>query len=114
MLTAYPCEIWPFTLRAHGLTLTWTVSVAANCFNVFVSPIAMGAISWKYYIVFIVMLCLYNITVYLFYVETRGCTLEGIALIFDGDNDNAPVMAEKDPDSAADRLGGLEKRVCTN
>ncbi|KAF9698631.1 hypothetical protein EKO04_003916 [Ascochyta lentis] len=83
-LTAYPCEIWPYRLRSHGLTVTWITVVVANFFNTFVNPIALEAIGWRYYFVFIVVLVAMGFTVYFFYPETRGYTLEHMAVIFDG------------------------------
>ncbi|UPX16299.1 uncharacterized protein EKO05_0006708 [Ascochyta rabiei] len=71
-LTAYPCEIWPYRLRSHGLTVTWITVVVANFFNTFVNPIALEAIAWKYYFVFIVVLVAMGFTVYFFYPETRS------------------------------------------
>jgi hypothetical protein len=56
----------------------------ANLFNTFVNPIALQAIGWKYYIVFIVIIASYGLTAYFFYPETRGHTLEQMASIFDG------------------------------
>lgn len=61
--------------------------------NTFVNPIALEAIHWKYYIVFIVMLTLLLITVYFAYPETRGHTLEQMAVIFDGPDAAAPPPA---------------------
>ncbi|RYN18751.1 hypothetical protein AA0112_g11418 [Alternaria arborescens] len=89
-LTAYPCEIWPYRLRSHGLTVTWITVVVANFFNTFVNPIALEAIGWKYYFVFIVVLVAMGLTVYFFYPETRGYTLEHMAVIFDGDDTASP------------------------
>ena len=83
--TAYPCEIWPYRLRSRGLAVTLTTSVVAIFFNTFVNPVALESIGWKYYFVFIVMLILLGITVYFFYRETRGHTLEQMAVLFDGD-----------------------------
>ncbi|KAM0709861.1 hypothetical protein Q7P35_003903 [Cladosporium inversicolor] len=82
--TAYPCEIWPYRLRSRGLVVTLTTSVVAIFFNTFVNPVALESIGWRYYFVFIVMLILLGITVYFFYPETRGHTLEQMAVIFDG------------------------------
>lgn len=53
-------------------------------FNTFVNPIALDAIAWKYYIVFIVVLMIFGITAYFFYPETKGYSLEQIAVVFDG------------------------------
>ncbi|KGO78267.1 Major facilitator superfamily domain, general substrate transporter [Penicillium italicum] len=83
-LTSYPCEIWPFRLRSRGLTVTWLGSIVGMFFNTFVNPIALSAIAWKYYIVFIVVLIAFGFTAYFFYPETKGYSLEEIAVIFDG------------------------------
>lgn len=91
--TAYPCEIWPYRLRSRGLIVTLTTSVVAIFFNTFVNPIALERIGWKYYFVFVVMLILLGITVYFFYPETRGHTLEQMAVLFDGDSE-IPSPAE--------------------
>jgi H+/Cl- antiporter ClcA len=61
--------------------------VAANFFNTFVNPIALGTIGWKYYFVFIVVLVAMGIVVYYFYPETRGYSLEQMAVIFDGEEE---------------------------
>ena len=92
-LTAYPCEIWPYRLRSHGLTVTWITVVVANFFNTFVNPIALERIGWKYYFVFIIVLVAMGLTVYFYYPETRGYTLEHMAVIFDGE-DAAPPSSE--------------------
>ncbi|KAH7414401.1 sugar transporter [Phaeosphaeria sp. MPI-PUGE-AT-0046c] len=84
-LSAYPCEIWQFSLRSRGLAVTWISAFAGLFFNVFVNAIALDAIGWKYYFVFIVVLAVMVITVYFAYPETRGHTLEQIAVIFDGE-----------------------------
>ena len=53
-------------------------------FNSFVNPIALEAIAWKYYIVYIVLLVFMVVIVFLFFPETRGHSLESIAEIFEG------------------------------
>ncbi|KAJ5361511.1 Major facilitator superfamily domain general substrate transporter [Penicillium brevicompactum] len=85
-LTSYPCEIWPYRLRARGLTVTWVATIVGMFFNTFVNPIALDAIAWRYYIVFIVVLMAFGVTAYFFYPETKGYSLEQIAVIFDGPN----------------------------
>ncbi|KAF3345473.1 Splicing factor U2AF 23 kDa subunit [Verticillium dahliae VDG2] len=88
-LTAYPCEIWQFSLRSRGLTVAWCTAVASIFLNTFVNAIALDAVGWKYYFVFIVVLSLIIVTVFFGYPETRGYTLEQMAIGFDGAD--APV-----------------------
>lgn len=52
--------------------------------NAFVNPIALEAIAWKYYLVYIGVLVIFTTVVYLLYAETTGLTLEEIADVFDG------------------------------
>lgn len=75
--------------------------MAAIFFNTFVNSIALEAIAWKYYFVFIAVLVVMLITVYFFYPETRGYTLEQIAIVFDGEDSAAAVVAHEKMDEAA-------------
>lgn len=56
LLVGYGTEILPYNLRAKGLTLMFLMVNIALFFNQFVNPIALGAIGWKYYIVYCVWL----------------------------------------------------------
>lgn len=58
---------------------------SALLFNLFVNPIALAAIAWKYYIVFMCVLVITMITIYYTYPETKGFTLEEMVIVFDGD-----------------------------
>ena len=49
-----------------------------------VSPIALAKITWKYYILFIFIDAIELAIAYFIIVETKGLTLEEIALLFDG------------------------------
>jgi len=108
LLVAYPCEIWPYTLRTKGLTVTWVTAISAIFFNTFVNPIALEAIGWKYYIVFVVVLILFCVTSYFCYPETRGHSLEQMALIFDGED--AGVM---EPEKTKERAVSVSHSVRT-
>ncbi|KAL1845006.1 hypothetical protein VTK73DRAFT_1348 [Phialemonium thermophilum] len=83
LVISYPAEIWPYTLRARGCALTQLSTYAGIFFNTFVNPIALDAIGWKYYVVFAVILVFILITVYFLYPETRGHSLEEMAVVFD-------------------------------
>jgi hypothetical protein len=64
--------------------VTWVSTICGMFFNTFVNPIALAAIAWRYYIVFIVVLVVFAVTAFFFYPETKGYSLEEIAVIFDG------------------------------
>ena len=52
LIVSYSMEILPFSLRAKGYTVFAFSVSAALVFNQYINPIALAAISWKYYIVF--------------------------------------------------------------
>ncbi|KAJ6011680.1 hexose transporter protein (Lactose permease) [Penicillium canescens] len=81
---AYLLEVLPYTLRAKGLTVFNLAQYCSSLFNGFVNPVALDAIGWKYYIVFICALVLWLIIIYFTFPETRGMTLEEVSEIFDG------------------------------
>jgi MFS family permease len=83
LLISYAAESWPYLLRARGLAVTVMSTQLAVLFNIFVSPIALEATNWKYYIVFVVLLVIITAICYFTYPETRGHSLEEMALIFD-------------------------------
>lgn len=85
-MVSYPVEIWPYRLRAKGLTVALMVSIGCVFFNTFVNPVALEAIEWKYYFVFLAVLVIMLISVWFYYPETRGRTLENMAYIFDGES----------------------------
>lgn len=73
---------------------------AAIFFNIFVNPIALEAIGWKYYIVFAVILVIITVTIYFFYPETKGHSLEEMAVVFEG------IEAEKISEGAVRAVKG--------
>ncbi|KAF7173653.1 hypothetical protein CNMCM5623_005891 [Aspergillus felis] len=81
---AYPTEILPFHARQKGIAFTNLCNTIALTFNTFVNPIALEAIAWKYYLVYLALLVFITITVYLFFAETKGLSLEEISEVFDG------------------------------
>jgi hypothetical protein len=69
-----------------GISVLVLANKASLFMNQFVNPIAMDALGWKYYCVYIGWLLVEIITVYLFFPETKGFSLEDISEIFEGDN----------------------------
>lgn len=103
-------EILPFVLRSKGMAIfvsTQAVSLAfvstthglmmmtrnrvidafspsALSQNQYVNPIALAAIAWKYYIVYLVVQAFFITCAYFFFVETKGLTIEEVSRLFDG------------------------------
>ncbi|EIW83455.1 hexose transporter [Coniophora puteana RWD-64-598 SS2] len=101
LIVSYTVEILPFQLRAKGFNVfQFTVSLAL-VFNQYVNPIALQALGWKYYIVYVCWLAVELVFIYFYLVETKNRTLEETAALFDGED-----KIEKIAHKAA--LGGSE------
>lgn len=100
---AYMLEVLPYTLRAKGMTVFNLAQYGSTMFNGFVNPVALDAIGWKYYIVFICALVVWSIIIYFTYPEARGMTLEEVSEIFDGKQ-----VLERAYDVKAEALGETE------
>ncbi|OZJ06758.1 hypothetical protein BZG36_00264 [Bifiguratus adelaidae] len=99
LLIAYPTEIWQYSLRSMGISLTMVTTELALFFNLYVNPIALATISWRYYIVYVVILVIMFIVTYFLFPETKGYSLEEINQVFEGkktaDPNAADLYAEK-------------------
>ena len=67
------------------LTRSPVCVTASLVFNQYVNPIALEAIEWKYYIVYVVWLVFELAFMWKFAIETKGRSLEETATIFDGE-----------------------------
>ncbi|KAJ4176364.1 hypothetical protein NW755_014453 [Fusarium falciforme] len=97
----YTAEILPFKLRTKGLAIFTSVGTMANAFNQFVNPIALQAITWKYYAVYVVILLFYLVFAYFMYPETKHHTIEEVSVIFDrqdGDIERLSRLADSKVD----------------
>lgn len=88
----YSVEILPFHLRAKGQAIYNIFQGAGNAFNQWVNPIALDAIQWKYYSVYIVILTFYSIAIWFWFPETKGLTIEEISKIFDGEGSTSATV----------------------
>lgn len=80
LITSYTLEILPFNLRAKGYTVFAFAVSASLVFNQYINPIALGALQWKYYIVYCVWIAFELVFVYFFLIETKNRTLEETAV----------------------------------
>lgn len=84
LLFGYVSEIFPYSLRAKGVTVDLFAIYGSLVVLAFVNPIALDNIGWHYYIVFCVLLAFIFVTTWFLFPETKGYSLEEIAEIFDG------------------------------
>ncbi|KAH8821297.1 MFS transporter [Xylogone sp. PMI_703] len=76
----YTTEIFPFVYRAKGIALEELFNQAGSAFNQFVNPIGLAALAWKYYLVYCVWVPIEWLVMFFFYPETKGPTLEELAI----------------------------------
>lgn len=85
LLYLYPPEVMNYSIRANGVAFSLLVSNGLTLVFVFIMPIGIANIGWKMYMVNaswdIVSLAL----IVLFWVETKGKTLEEIDAFFEGE-----------------------------
>jgi hypothetical protein len=84
LLMSYLTEIFTYSLYSKGLmcellSIYYSLVIAA-----FVNPIGLENIGWKYYIVFCCFLVVIWAVTYFVFPETKGYSLEEIAVLFDG------------------------------
>ena len=82
----YVTEVLPYTLRAKGIALFWLVTGMAGAFNTYVNPLGTQTFDWKFYWFYVAWIAVQFVVVWAFFIETKGPSLEGIALLFDGGN----------------------------
>ncbi|GFZ44900.1 hypothetical protein JCM24511_02626 [Saitozyma sp. JCM 24511] len=81
----YPVEILPFNLRTKGQAIFIAVQTAAVALNTFANPVALAALEWRYYGVYIGILAVLSVIIYFYFPETKNMTIdvEEISIIFD-------------------------------
>ncbi|KAH7371468.1 MFS transporter [Cadophora sp. MPI-SDFR-AT-0126] len=85
LMYIYATEIFPFIYRAKGLAILQFFNRGSTAFNTFVNPIGLDSLKWKYYLFYAVWLACETTIVYFLYPETKGPSLEEVAMVFDGD-----------------------------
>lgn len=83
-LGLYIPEILPYHLRTRGLSFFYFVQFCFMILSNFAVPVGLQDIQWRLYIIFVVWIMVEFAGVYVLFPETKGPSLEDIALIFDG------------------------------
>lgn len=79
----------PFYMRSRGLAVKNMVGQVALIINMWVNPIALVAISYNYYILFLALNIMWLSLIFFFFHETKGYALEELVGMFD---ENAGVI----------------------
>ncbi|KAF5533869.1 lactose permease [Fusarium phyllophilum] len=82
LTVAYCSEILPYSIRAKGLVICLGVTALSGVLNQYVNPIGLYKLAWRFYIVYIVILVIEVACIWFLFVETKGPTLEEIAVLF--------------------------------
>jgi hypothetical protein len=80
----YPPEVLSFRMRSIGMGLYTFVVQAAGLLTVYAFPIALDKIGWKTYMINGVWDVFQFVFVLLYWVETKGMSLEEIDAVLDG------------------------------
>ncbi|KAJ5756854.1 hexose carrier protein, partial [Penicillium manginii] len=84
LLYLYPSEVMNYTIRANGVALS---SFSLNAFALvftFIMPIGLGDIGWKMYMINASWDIVVLVLIAIYWVETKGKTLEEIDALFEG------------------------------
>ncbi|KAL4778284.1 sugar transporter [Aspergillus varians] len=83
-LSLYVTEIVPFSLRLRGMAVFQFWTLGFIMFSTFAIPVGLDGIGWKLYPIFMGWVVVEWVVVWFTFPETKGPTLEEIAVIFDG------------------------------
>ncbi|OQV01787.1 hypothetical protein CLAIMM_07081 [Cladophialophora immunda] len=86
----YPAEVLAYNARAKGLAMSGLWLNIVSFINTYAAPVGMTNGGWKFYILYLCVDVLGIVFIYLFFVETKGRSLEEIDDIF---ADPHPVKA---------------------
>lgn len=84
--TLYSVECLENRTRAKGSGLNFLFLNIAMIVNTYGISVGMEKIGWRLYLVYIGWICVELVTVYFFFVETKGKTLEELSEVFEAPN----------------------------
>ncbi|KAJ3345557.1 hypothetical protein HDU83_003941 [Entophlyctis luteolus] len=82
----YPVEILPYSARAKGMALCQLLINLSGIIQTYVFVFGVNAFGWKFDAFYCVFNAFAAVIIYLYFVETKGYTLEKIDEIFNDDN----------------------------
>ncbi|KAJ3541733.1 hypothetical protein NM208_g2601 [Fusarium decemcellulare] len=88
----YVSEVFPFIHRSKGIAIMQLANKGGTGFNQFVNPIGLDSLKWRYYLVYVVLLGVETFTIWLIYPETKGVSLEEVAVVMEGNKANVELV----------------------
>ncbi|KAK8141204.1 hypothetical protein G3M48_000567 [Beauveria asiatica] len=109
LVVTYPLEVVTYRMRAKTWAFVLLTIQVASIFGGYVNPIALENIGWKFYIYYCVWVAVIFLTVYFFFVETAGPTLEELANLFEGDGARREFAEKATKVARVEREDAVEK-----
>ncbi|KAI1812546.1 general substrate transporter [Poronia punctata] len=81
-------EIFPYAMRARGITVFQFFGKASQFFGTNVNPVGLDpdtGIGWRFLIVYCIWIAIEGVLIYFIWPETSGHTLEELAFLFEDD-----------------------------
>lgn len=88
----YVVEVLPYSMRSKGIALFWLVTGLAGAFNTYVNPLGIKAFGWKFYWFYVAWIAVEFAVVWWQCPETKGVSLEDIAILIDGEKATVSKM----------------------
>ncbi|KAL4817487.1 general substrate transporter [Aspergillus spinulosporus] len=111
----YPTEINSLTMRTKGAAIGAATNWILNFMVVEITPIGIQNLGWRFYIIWVVLNAAMVPTIYLFYPETAGRTLEDMDEYY---RMNPPLLAFRDQEAISvrrpERYRAKEGKVMRN
>ncbi|KAL6710091.1 hypothetical protein ACN47E_009882 [Coniothyrium glycines] len=79
----YLVELFPYAQRTMGIGVEQMFGKLAGFFSIYVNPIALSAIEWKYFAIYCGWISFEFLFVHFMYPETYNRTLEELAFLFE-------------------------------
>jgi MFS family permease len=104
----YVSEVFPFIHRSKGIAIMQLSNKGGTGFNQFVNPIGLDNLKWRYYLVYVILLAVETFVIWLIYPETKGVSLEEVAIVIEGDKARVELVEDT---KGFDRDGLHESKV---